>query len=258
VLFAVSVTDKGTLWLRLIAEGRPGHGGVPSPDNPVEFLSAALARLRQARWPLQLQPAVRDMLRAAADMQPQPWPGLIRVLVRPSLVPAVAFLLRRQPMLRAMLQTTVSVTGLRAGEKENVIPERAEAILDVRLLPGQDVEQVLHRLRCALAEPRIRIEVLQEPRPAAVTPYAHDPFFAALAAACREHVPGCQVAPFLSPGTTDSGLFRPLGYKAFGLVPSVLTRTELERVHGTDERISVENLILGTRIIYDTLSALCT
>lgn len=169
--------------------------------------------------------------------------------------------LLKQPALQAMLQTTVSVTGLRGGVKENVIPQRADAILDVRLLPGQTApdgaEAFIQELERVLAEPRIRVEVIQHPAPGTITPYAGDAMYAALQRVCPRLVPGSRVAPLLTPGTTDSSHFRQRGFKTYGLFPAVITTDELSRFHGIDERISVENLAFGTRLVYEVLRELC-
>lgn len=257
VLFSVAVTEKGCLWLRLVVEGEPGHGGMPQGGNPVELLVAALERVRRHRWPVRLHPVTGDFLRAVAG--PLPWPQrwLLTNLHRKQVLALAGGVAGRQPALKAMLQNTVSLTGTRAGVKENVIPQRAEATLDVRLLPGEDEAAFLAELARVANEPRLSIEVIQEPAPSTVTPYQGDAMFGALERVCQRLVPGCLVAPMLSPGATDSHHFRRHGVKTFGLFPAVISSDELARFHGIDERISVANLTLGTRMVYEVLRELC-
>jgi len=258
VLFTVAVAEKGCLWIRLVAEGEPGHGGIPHGGNPVQLLVAALERLRCFRWPVSLHPLVRDFFREVSASMPAPQRQLLQHLNRGWVLRLARSSLLKQPALQAMLQTTVSVTGLRGGVKENVIPERADAILDVRLLPGQGAEGFIQELERVLAEPRIRVEVIQHPAPGTVTPYAGDAMYAALQKVCPRLLPGSRVAPLLTPGTTDSSHFRQRGFKTYGLFPAVITTDELSRFHGIDERISVENLALGTRLVYEVLREMCT
>jgi acetylornithine deacetylase/succinyl-diaminopimelate desuccinylase-like protein len=257
VLFGVAVAEKGALWLHLVAEGEPGHGGVPRGTNPAEYLVAALERLRRHRWPVHLLPTVRDFFRAVSQLLPFPQNILLQHLDQGPVLTLARSALLKEPALQAMLQSTVSVTGLRAGAKENVIPERAEATLDVRLLPGQDADAFIQELQRVLAEPQIRVEVIQRPIPGTVTPYADDAMYRALDKACAALVPGSRVAPLLTPGTTDSCHFRQRGFKTYGLFPAIITSEELGRFHGIDERISVQNLAFGTRLVYEVLRELC-
>jgi carboxypeptidase PM20D1 len=182
---------------------------------------------------------------------------LLQHLDQPPVLALARGALLQEPALQAVLQSTVSVTGLRAGVKENVIPERAEATLDVRLLPGQDADAFIQELQHILAEPQVRVEVVQRPEPSTVTPYRGDAMYQALDQACTALVPGSRVAPLLTPGTTDSCHFRRHGYKTYGLFPAVLTSEELNRFHGIDERISLQNLAFGTRLVYEVLRKLC-
>ncbi len=257
VLFGVAVAEKGALWLRLVAGGEPGHSGVPRGTNAVESLVAALDRLRRHRWPVHLHPLVNDFLRTISKWMPARQRTVLQHLDIKPLLAVARNALVQEPALQAMLQNTVSVTGLRAGVKENVIPERAEATLDVRLLPGQDAGAFVQELQRVLAEPRVRIEVIQRPEPGTVTPYAGDAMYHILQKACTALVPGSQVAPLLTVGTTDSCHFRQRGYKTYGLFPAIITSEELSRFHGIDERISVQNLAFGTRLVYEVLRELC-
>ena len=257
VLFSVAVTEKGCLWLRLVVEGEPGHGGVPKGGNPVELLVAALERVHRHRWPSRLHPVAADFFRVVATNLPGPQRWVLSSLHRRLVLGLAGGVLSSQPALKAMLQNTVSLTGTRAGEKENVIPQRAEATLDVRLLPGEGVSAFLAELARVANEPRLRIEVIQQPAPGTVTPYRGDAMYEVLQRVCQGLVPGCLVAPMLTPGTTDSHHFRSQGFKTFGLFPAVISSDELARFHGIDERISVANLTLGTRMVYQVLRELC-
>ena len=155
-----------------------------------------------------------------------------------------------------MLRNLVTPTQLRAGCKENVIPGRAVAGLDVRLLPDEDVDAFLARLKRTIADDRVAIELDQRPVESSVSPFAGE-FFSALERVLRREVPVCVVVPTLTPGGTDSRFFRQRGVAAYGLIPIAIDRGELNRMHGIDERISLDNLRLGTHVVYGVLQDLC-
>lgn len=257
VLFAVAVAEKGPLWLRLVVEGEPGHGGIPHAQNPAQVLVTALERVRNHRWPLCVHPIVRELLRTIADWQPVPQRWLLRHVHRAPVLLMAGRALLREPALQAILQDTVSLTGLRAGIKENVIPQRAEAVLDVRLLPEHDPQAFVAELKRVLADERVQVRFIQLPEPSTVTPYCGDPMYVALCKQCQQLVPGSRVAPLLDPGATDSAVFRRHGFKTFGLFPAVIRGGELARFHGIDERISIQNLAFGTRLVYEVLREMC-
>jgi len=141
---------------------------------------------------------------------------------------------------------------LSAGGKENVIPDKAEAILDARLLPGHTADAFIATLSRLIDDDRVSIEAIQSPHPATPSDSGSE-FYNALAVTLARLVPGSVTVPMLTPGTTDSCHFRRRGVQCYGLFPAVITPGELARFHGIDERISVANLGLGTRIIYETL-----
>jgi len=257
VVFPVAVAEKGVLWLRLVLEGQPGHGGIPRGQNPAERLVAALERLQRQRWPVRLHPVARDLFRVIAELQPAPQRWLLRHLDLPPVLLLARRALLQEPALQAILQNTVSLTGLKAGVKENVIPERAEAVLDVRLLPDEDPQAFIVALQRVLADEAVQVRVVQAPVLSSVTPYAGDAMYLALQRHCQALVPASRVAPLLDPGATDSCWFRQHGFKTYGLFPALIDGRELERFHGIDERISVQNLAFGTRLVYEVLRDLC-
>ena len=159
------------------------------------------------------------------------------------------------PTLAAMLKDTVSITVLRAGGKENMIPDLAEASLDIRLLPSRNPEAFLENLKDLIADKRVEIEVIHSPQEAAISDMNSE-FYNTLSDVLNELVPTSITAPMLTPGTTDSCFFRSKGVNCYGLFPAIIDPGELARFHGIDERISIENLRLGTQIIYEVLQRL--
>ncbi|MDY7041991.1 MAG: M20/M25/M40 family metallo-hydrolase [Chloroflexota bacterium] len=256
VIFTVAVAEKQALWLRLVTEGEPGHGGMPHADNANDTLVRALGRVLDYQTPLRLHEVTQTMFRGIAGLMPFPSSFLLRHLDNPPIFALARGSLTAEPSVNAILRNTLSLTVLHAGSKENVIPERAEAVLDVRLLPGEDLDAFIEKLKAVVADERVRLEIIQYPEPTTISAY-DSPLFRTIAGVTARLVPGSIAVPMLTPGATDSCFFRRKGINTYGLFPAIITPEELAGFHGIDERISVENLRLGTRIVYEVLKSLC-
>jgi acetylornithine deacetylase/succinyl-diaminopimelate desuccinylase-like protein len=186
------------------------------------------------------------------EIMPFPKSFLLKNLHNPLIFHLMQSALTSDPTIAAMLKDTLSITVLRAGGKENIIPDRAEATLDIRLLPDRTPEAFLANLKKLITDKRVDIEVIQSPEPATISD-VNTEFYQTLSDVLKEVVPASITAPMLTPGTTDSCFFRSKGVNSYGLFPAILTPDELVRFHGIDERISIENLRLGTRITYQVL-----
>jgi acetylornithine deacetylase/succinyl-diaminopimelate desuccinylase-like protein len=256
LVFYVAVAEKQVLWPQLVAHGEPGLASVPRGNNPVDRLTRALERIRTHPQPSRLTPVSREMFRRLAVTADFPQSFLLRHIDNPLVWPLAGRALARQPETNAMVRNLVTPTQLRAGSKENVIPQRATAGLDVRLLPDEDVDAFLAELRRIIADDRVEIELARRPVRSSVSPFANE-FFSTLEHVLRRNVPGCVVVPMQTPGGTDSRFFRQRGVAAYGLIPIAIDQGELNRMHGIDERISLDNLRLGTRVVYDVLREVC-
>lgn len=255
-VFTVSVAEKKDFWLKVIAHGEPGHSGMPHENNAINLLLRALARLQSLDSDYELQPILRRMFRDLAALMPFPKSFLLKNLENPLFFRLALPALTANHTIAAMLKDTLSITVLQAGGKENIIPERAEATLDLRLLPDRVPADVVEKLKRLAADPRIEFQILQAPEPAA----SSDPeseFFRALSGVLKELVPNGLTTPMLSPGTTDSAFFRQKGAQCYGLFPILITPAELARFHGIDERISLDNLRLGVQVTYRVLERMC-
>jgi acetylornithine deacetylase/succinyl-diaminopimelate desuccinylase-like protein len=253
---SVAVAEKRVMWLKLTARGKAGHGSIPIEDNPNLILIRALARLLQEQPPLSLTPVVAEGMAAAAPGAPFPdslmlahldWPYMLELAARGPLKP---------DYLEALLRNTISPTMLEAGYKVNVIPSTAEAGIDCRLLPGADAAAFEAHLRELLGDSRISIDYIQKPDQAPPSPTTGEMWDAIKQVVARDFK-NTKVVPWMTAGGTDSRFLRQKGVPAYGFVPVILTREELGRVHGVDERLSVENLNLGIKATYDLAIALC-
>lgn len=256
-VFYVAVAEKQVLWCRLVATGEAGLASIPRGANPIDALARAIDRLGRHPFPPRLNGVTSAMLRRLAPAAGFPLSFILRNVANPLVWPLARRALTAQPTLNAALRNLVTVTELRAGDKQNVIPARAEASLDIRLLPGEDAAAFVRELEDVIADDRVRVEVQDYPPPSIVSPYDDKAgFFAALAAQVRAAVPGAAVVPMQTPGGTDSLYFRNRGVPAYGLIPVLFDAPELDRMHGVDERLSLDNLVLGTRIIHGLLAQL--
>jgi acetylornithine deacetylase/succinyl-diaminopimelate desuccinylase-like protein len=247
-VFPITVAEKGTLWLKLVARGEPGHGSTPVPGRAPARLLEAVNALAALQPLVRIHPSLYELLRQVG-MQKQGLTGF--VLQHPPLVRA--FVTRRllaNPATRAAVTDTCQVTGYRgAGSSPNVIPSQVEAVLDCRVLPGTTPAALKARLTRALRGVEgVSLEVLQE-RAATASDW-DDPLFDALVNELRRGRPDVVAGPALSPGFTDSILARPRGAKAYGLVPFEIELEELKSYHGVNERVSVANVRRGLEVLF--------
>lgn len=255
-VFMVSVAEKGSLWIKLIAHGKPGHGGMPHDENAAAILLKALDRVLTLNSKYDLHPIPKLMFQKIGSILPFPKSFLLKNLHNPLIFRLVQPTLSANTSVAAMLKDTLSLTVLRAGAKENVIPERAEATLDIRLLPNRDPELFIRNLKTLIADERIEIEIIHLSEPSSTTE-VNTEFYSVLSSVLQKLVPKSITVPLLTPGATDSCYFRRKGINSYGLIPIIINPGEIARFHGIDERISLENLRMGTQIIFEVLKKLC-
>jgi acetylornithine deacetylase/succinyl-diaminopimelate desuccinylase-like protein len=169
---------------------------------------------------------------------------------------ALAQIAQSAPLVRAVLTNTVSLTTCSAGYKHNVIPALSEASLDCRLLPGQVPQEFIKELKRVIDDPKVEVEQVywsdSVPSP------AQTELFDVLKEVTSEQVKDALFLPYISAGFTDSRVFRQRGVVAYGLMPALLEPSDVAAIHGNNERISIENLRLGTQVLFEATRRLCT
>jgi carboxypeptidase PM20D1 len=242
----VGVAEKGFANVEIVVEGRAGHSSTPGRGTSAGALAAVVAAIERRRFPPRLTPTVERFFRVLA-----PHAGGLMGRGLRFLRPLWPLFRRRfvaDPSMDALVRTTQAVTVLRAGEKENVIPDQARAVINLRLLPGDSSQSALVRieriarrslsgrfnLKAAFLEGTTRSEPVPESRPDA-------PLWKVLEESIHEVSPLAIVAPFLVVVYTDSRKFLDLTASIVRLLPIVLGSAELARIHAFDERISREN-----------------
>ncbi len=252
-LFTVAVSEKQLLWLKLIAHGRGGHGSVPHRQNANLILLEALHRIALWKRSPKLTPVAKAMLEAIANNLPQPWQ---RFWQKINHVPGGGKVLQywlRDPLLRSVLYDTISINVIRGGATVNVIPRRAEAVLDCRLLPCTDSAQFMLELSNLINDKRIEMEVIETPSPSSVTPW-DTPFYKSLREILLDVVPDALIVPALLSGVSDSRFFRASQMDVYGIHPIIVEQRDIQSIHGANERISLTNLRMGAQIIYNLLN----
>jgi acetylornithine deacetylase/succinyl-diaminopimelate desuccinylase-like protein len=239
-LYLVQTAEKGLDWLRLHATGRPGHGSFIHDDNAVTTLAEAVARVGRHRFPTVLTPTVRSFLEQVSDAI-----GIELDPDEPEL--AVSKLGPIANLIGATLRNTANPTRLAAGYKDNVIPGKASATIDCRTLPGH-ADAFLRELREVIG-PDLEIEHVHQ-QPAVETSF-DGALVDAMGAALRAEDPGARTVPYLMSGGTDAKAFSTLGIRCFGFAPLRLP-PDLNfsaLFHGIDERVPVEGLKFGVRVL---------
>jgi carboxypeptidase PM20D1 len=235
----IGTAEKGYLTMRVRAEATPGHASMPPARSAIGALSRALVRLEQAPAPPQFSGATRAMFETLApELDP-----VKRVLFSNLWLfgPLVRHELDGQPSGRAMLRTTTALTVVHAGDKDNVLPGRAEALVNFRLLPGDTVAQVLERSRLAIDDPAITLEATAQAWEPSAVSASDGPAFTELAQTIREVFPGALVAPGLMIGATDSRRYADLAEAVYRFTPVRARSEDLARFHGTNERLALAN-----------------
>jgi len=230
-IWGVALTEKAPCWLELTARGRAGHSAAPTPDAAVPRLVAALDRIRRAEAPAGFE----DL---AGTLETN------EVFRRRFL---------GNPGQNALVRNTVSITVLEGAPKTNVAPALARAQLDTRLLPGERCDTFAQALASLIDDTSIEIrEMLSFPARASTS---ETPLFRAIEEIAGRQTPPGLVVPRMIGGFTDAHWFRELGIVAYGFVPRALTADEARRVHGPDERVSIETLAESIRLTIDLVRA---
>lgn len=245
-LYLVETAEKGIAWMRLRAKARAGHGSFLHPDNAVTALAAAVARLGTHTFPLVDTESVSAFLAAVSEET-----GLDLDTTSPDIDGTLAKLGTISRIIGATLRDTANPTMLTAGYKANVIPQTAEAVIDCRVLPGRMA--AFEREVDELLGPDVEREWVTQLE-AYETTFDGD-LVQAMAAAVAAHDPDGRAVPYMLSGGTDAKAFAKLGIRCFGFAPLRLP-AELDFAalfHGVDERVPVDALTFGTRVLENFL-----
>ena len=242
-LALVGLAEKGSVSLLLTAQAAPGHSSMPpsqAGQSAIGMLSAALVRLDQQPMPGGVQGAAAAMFAAIAPELPF---GQRLALSNLWLLrPVVEGMLGKSAATNAMMRTSTAMTVLKAGQADNVLPGRAEAVVNFRILPGDTADSVAAHVKRAIADERIEVKPVGPLFNPSSVSSPDAPAFALIARTVREVFPDSMVAPGLMLAGSDARHFQAVADNAYRFMPIRFKSEDLPRVHGTDERISAAQL----------------
>jgi acetylornithine deacetylase/succinyl-diaminopimelate desuccinylase-like protein len=241
----VATSEKIPRGAKLIATGSSGHGSVPRVDNAVVHLAEAVAKVGEWESPSRLNETTTEFFQRLATIAPPDEAAWYRDVLNPEVQKQLKV---RKPQYYSMLRTSVVPTMLSAGIKSNVIPPSAEATLDIRALPDEDLPKFREMLSGVINDAQVRVvaEDVTYSMPAAPVSKLHTEMFDALERAQKEVAPDSTTLPLMGTGATDSSFLRAKGVQAYGIgVPK--TDEQNRTVHGNDERIEIQQLGLFVR-----------
>ena len=243
-LYMIETAEKGIHWMKLTAQGRAGHGSVMNDENALTRLTEAVAKIGNHQWPQRYSTTVKALFKRVATATGKVYDEKD---LRP-LLSEVGFAAR---MIGATLQNTANPTILEAGYKANVIPGSASAVIDGRFIPG--FEDELNETILSLIGPHISVETITRDK-ALEVPFEGDLVDAMCQAILKED-PEAIPVPYLMSGGTDNKALAELGIIGYGFSPLKLDEDFdfMAMFHGVDERVPIEGLTFGVRVLKDFL-----
>ncbi len=229
--FELTITDPG------------GHSSLPHPDTAIQVLARGLARLDAWQPAPHLDQTTRAFFQRMAMVQGGETGALMK---RAASGDAAAIAeLAKDPEWNARLRTTLVTTMIFGGHATNALPQSAGAVVNCRLLPGEDIFEIQKQLVGVLAEPRIKVKLLGKVRPNDASPLRDD-VLQAVRRSTAEVWTNCPVVPTMETGATDGAKLRRMGIPTYGIAGIPVDRDDV-RMHGKDERIRPEDFAAGTK-----------
>ena len=240
----VGTTEKVPKRARLVATGTSGHGSVPRIDNAVVHLATAVGKVGAWETPLRLNETTKVYFERLASISPPDKAARYRALLDPQRAGQVQrYLAENEPAVYSLLRTSVVPTMLKAGVGVNVIPSEAEATLDIRAMPGEDITEFYDAMRRVINDPAVRIDPIPATRPEAPPSRLDTDMFRALEAVAKRMYPGSMVLPSMSTGASDMAQLRAKGIQSYGIGPAVTEGDRLQYgAHSDVERLSEASL----------------
>jgi acetylornithine deacetylase/succinyl-diaminopimelate desuccinylase-like protein len=256
-VFQIQTAEKIPSRVTLTAHGSAGHGSLPRPDNPVVHLARAIARVADADQPIRLNTTTRRYFREIAKLPDYRWvsPYLPKLENNGGAIAAANEIRTRDPELDAQLRTTMSPTMLTAGMKINVIPNVAEAQVDIRRLPDETLEEIVARVRRVVKDPAVEVtfapgQTMPSTEPSSLT----TPLYQAMEKVFQRPPARSVVIPYMSRGATDGSFLREKGMAVYG-APVFMRENNESRAHGNDERLRLQDLAAGSTLLWQIVES---
>lgn len=255
----VSTTEKNPTAVKLIARGTAGHGSAPLPDNALDRLAGAVTRISTWRTPLRWNDTTRTYFEKLAMVSPPEQAARYKGLLDPARTASIQDYLRQhEPAHYSMLRTSVATTIIQGGYRVNIIPSQAEAVLDVRTMPGEDPEAFVASMRKIVNDPSI--DVIHTPRrdvPIGEPSRLDTPLYRILEDAQRRVYPAAVTLPTMSTGGTDKAYLQARGVQCYGIGPASDDEDGPKGfgAHSDQERLLEQELYRFVRFNWDVVTS---
>jgi acetylornithine deacetylase/succinyl-diaminopimelate desuccinylase-like protein len=250
IMITVQAGEKAAQDYRLEVRNPGGHSSRPVKDNAIYRLAAGLTRLSQYDFPIHLNDASREYFTRMADLKGGETGEAMRALVKdPTDAKAVATI-TADPTWNAMLRTTCVATMMEAGHATNALPQRASAIVNCRIYPGETFEDVRQTLARVAADPAIEVTTLKSRGPAAMAPPLTPQIMKPIEQVAARIYPGVPLLPLFQAGATDGQFLGAAGIPTYG-IGVLFFEPDLGGIHGLNERIRVQSLYDGRDFLYE-------
>lgn len=248
----VMTAEKGYMNVELQVEGRGGHSSYPPSETPLDILTAAWQRIHQQPFERRVIPALDGFMESTGPYMPFPYNTLFANRWWSS--PLIMAQYEKIPEANAMIRTTSACTILQSGVKANVIPSHATAIINLRLLPGDNSASILEALKSIIQDPRVHVRPKGVPLEASENASTDAEGYIKIRNSIHDVFPDAVVAPSLSIASTDSRHFRRIVDNTYRFLPLRMNREILAGMHGTDERIGTREFTEAV-LFYESLLA---
>jgi acetylornithine deacetylase/succinyl-diaminopimelate desuccinylase-like protein len=266
---SISTADKSAITLLVTAHGTSTHSSLPRPDNAIFRLARAMAKLSEYDTKPRLIPSTREFFMTLAKTSQPPASTYFENLVNsadPAVVEQAAKMISENPLLHAIMRNTIAPVFLQAGFRGNVIPGSATATINFRAVPGTTSDELIAEMKKVFNDPDIDVILPPANSEAGATnaryaglaakskasPTDTD-LYKALTGGAHKVWPDVPVTPYLFQAGTDALAWRSRGVPVYGIYPYPISDEDLSRMHGNDERMSIQSLDQGTEMIYETL-----
>ena len=253
----ISAAEKVPARVRLVATGTSGHGSVPRPDNALIHLGAAIEKVGRWQTPMRLNDTTRAYFEKLATISPPAKAAHYNGLLNPQTSEAAQqYLLENEPLSYSMLRTSVVPTMFKAGVGVNVIPSEAEATLDIRALPDENITRFYAELARVISDPAVKIVPLPATRPPSPPSRRDTEMYRALERVSKEMYPGVAVVPSMSAGASDKAQLRAKGQQSYGIGPAatVQDRTNFG-AHSDVERLAESSIYPFVEFVWKSVTA---
>ncbi len=248
--FGIQVGEKVYQDFTLATTGPGGHSARPHADNPITRLSEALARVGNYHFPAMPGDAVRNFFARSAPLYPGEKGDAMRLAGSgKDDAAALDLLSKADPVWNAMIRTTCTNTQVTGGHAHNAVPQRAEANVNCRILPGTSVDTIHKALVEVVADPRISVEPFDEPSPVPPPPPLTTEIMTPVEKLVAEMWPGVPVIPNISTGATDGRFLNSAGIPTYG-ISAIFVDPDGNGVHGLNERVRVKSLYDARQFLY--------